>query len=105
MLSLRRRSEGSLSAHSYNEPVSPWIRYSLVRLALFAGALALLLVVGLDWWWAAIIASIIAMTISYIFFASLRDAVAVDLHARRNRPSVDPDAQAEDAAARHGSSG
>lgn len=102
MLSLRRRPEGSLSAHSYNEAVSPWIRYSLVRLALFGSALAILLVVGLDWWWAAIVASIIAMAISYIFFASLRDAVAVDLHARRTRGSADPDAQAEDAAARSG---
>lgn len=81
--------------------MSPWIRYSLVRLGLFGGTLALLLVVGIDWWWAAIIASIIAMTVSYIFFSSLRDAVAADLHARRTRPADDDeDAQAEDAAVR-----
>jgi hypothetical protein len=79
--------------------VSPWIKYSLLRLGLFGGVLALLLVVGLDWWWAAIVASIIAMTVSYIFFASLRNAVAADLHARRSRPADDPDADAEDAAA------
>ncbi len=68
-----------------------------MRLGLFGGALALLLVVGIDWWWAAIVASIIAFTVSYIFFSSLRDAVALDLHARRTGPKVDEDADAEDA--------
>ena len=79
--------------------MSPWIKYTLLRIGLFGAVLALLLVIGLDWWWAAIVASIIAMTVSYIFFSSLRDAVALDLHARRTRPDVDPDADAEDAAA------
>ena len=39
------------------------------------------------------------MTVSYIFFGKLRDAVALDLAARREKPAVDPDAAAEDAAA------
>lgn len=78
--------------------MSPWIQYTLLRLGLFGAALGVLLALSIDWWWAAIIASVIAMTVSYIFFSSLRDAVALDLHARRNRPSVDPDAAAEDAA-------
>ncbi|MDX2026206.1 DUF4229 domain-containing protein [Microcella sp.] len=78
--------------------MSPWIQYTLLRLGLFGAALGVLLALQIDWWWAAIIASIIAMTVSYIFFSSLRDAVALDLHARRTRPSVDPDAEAEDAA-------
>ena len=77
--------------------MSPWIQYTLLRLGLFGAALGVLLAIGIDWWWAAIIASVIAMTVSYIFFSSLRDAVALDLHARRNRPSADPDADAEDA--------
>lgn len=80
--------------------MSPWIRYSLVRLGLFGGTLALLLALGLDWWWAAIVASIIAFTVSYIFFASLRDAVSADIHARRTGPAVDEDADAEDATVR-----
>ena len=78
--------------------MSPWIQYTLLRLGLFGAALGVLLALQIDWWWAAIIASVIAMTVSYIFFSSLRDAVALDLHARRTRPSVDPDAEAEDAA-------
>ncbi|UTT63254.1 DUF4229 domain-containing protein [Microcella humidisoli] len=79
--------------------MSPWIQYSLVRLGLFGVSFGLLMAVSLDWWWAAIIATIIAMTVSYIFFSSLRDAVALDLAARRERPAADPDAEAEDAAA------
>lgn len=78
--------------------MSPWIQYTLLRLGLFGASLGVLLAVGIDWWWAAIVASVIAMTVSYIFFSSLRDAVALDLHARRNRGAVDPDAEAEDAA-------
>lgn len=77
--------------------MSPWILYSLVRLGLFAATFAILLVLEFDWWWAAIVASIIALTISYIFFGRLRDAVAADLHARRTQPAGDPDAAAEDA--------
>ncbi len=79
--------------------MSPWIQYTLLRLGLFGAALGVLLAIGIDWWWAAIVASVIAMTVSYIFFSSLRDAVARDLHARRAQPAGDPDAAAEDAAA------
>ncbi len=77
--------------------VSPWIQYSLVRLALFGVSFGLLMAAAIDWWWSALIASVIAMTVSYIFFTSLRDAVALDLAARRERPAADPDALAEDA--------
>ncbi len=79
--------------------MSPWIQYTLLRLGIFGAGLGVLLAIGLDWWWAAIIASVIAMTVSYIFFSSLRDAVALDLAARRERPPVDEDAVAEDALA------
>ncbi len=78
--------------------MSPWIQYTLLRLGLFAVAFGLLMAIRLDWWWAAIVASIIAMTVSYIFFGKLRDAVALDLAARREKPAVDPDAAAEDSA-------
>lgn len=79
--------------------MSPWIQYTLLRLGIFGGGLGLLLALGIDWWWAAIVASVISMTVSYIFFGALRDAVALDLAARREKPSVDPDAEAEDSVA------
>ena len=74
----------------------PWILYTLLRLGLFAAAFGVLMALQLDWWWAAIVASIIAMTVSYIFFGKLRDSVALDLAARREKPAADPDADAED---------
>ncbi|MCA1942598.1 MAG: DUF4229 domain-containing protein [Yonghaparkia sp.] len=79
--------------------MSPWIQYTLLRLGLFGVTFGVLMAIQLDWWWAAIVASIIAMTVSYIFFGTLRDAVALDLAARREKPAADPDAEAEDAAA------
>lgn len=91
--------------------MNPWIKYSLVRLGLFGAAFALLFLVlpaplesvGITGFAvvviAAVVAAIVALTVSYIFFARLRDAVAVDLAERRRRPTVDPDAAAEDAAA------
>lgn len=52
-----------------------------------------------EWWLSAIIAAILGFAISYIFFGKLRDAVALDIVARRSGPSHDPDRDAEDVAA------
>ena len=91
--------------------MSPWIRYSLVRLGIFAAAFTVLYlvlpaplesvrVVG----FAAVvvvamIAAVISLSLSYIFLGRLRESVALDLAARRSRPAIDPDADAEDAGA------
>ena len=95
--------------------MSPLIQYTLVRLGIFAGAFAVLYLVlpaplaSVDVVGFAsvvvitLVAAIIALTLSYIFLGSLRDAVALDLASRRARPSVDPDADAEDAAVRDNS--
>lgn len=79
--------------------MKPWIIYSLLRLGIFAAVFALLMVASVDWWLSALIAAILGFTISYIFFGKLRDAVALDIVARRAGPSHDPDRDAEDAAA------
>lgn len=91
--------------------MSPWIKYSLVRLGLFGAVLAALYAllpaplasIGVTGFAAAVaaaaVAAVVAMTVSYIFFGALRDAVALDLAERRRTPSVDPDAAEEDAAA------
>ena len=79
--------------------VKPWIVYSLVRLGLFGATFVVLQILGLYWLWAAIVATVVSMAISYIAFAGLRDQVAQDLAARRARGSVDPDAADEDARA------
>ena len=77
--------------------VSPWFRYSLIRLGLFAGTFSLLLVLGIVWWASALFATAISFTVSYIFFAKLRSAVAEDLATRvRNSKRVDDDSAIED---------
>ena len=60
---------------------------------------ALLMAAQVDWWLSALIAAILGFAISYIFFGKLRDAVALDIVARRSGPSHDPDRHAEDAEA------
>jgi hypothetical protein len=79
--------------------VKPWIIYSLLRLGIFAAAFTLLMVAQVEWWLSALIAAILGFAISYVFFGTLRDAVARDIVARRAGPSHDPDRDAEDAAA------
>jgi divalent metal cation (Fe/Co/Zn/Cd) transporter len=84
---------------TYTGKVKPWVQYSIVRLVSFAIAFAVLMLVGVEWWLAAIIAAVIGLCISYIFFGKLRDAVALDFAGRRAspRPDTDADAEAEDA--------
>ena len=77
--------------------VSPWFRYSLIRLGLFAGTFSLLLVLGIVWWASALFATVISFTLSYIFFAKLRSEVAEDLATRvRNSKKIDDDSAIED---------
>ncbi len=76
--------------------MKPWVLYSLVRVGVFALSLAILLVIGIEWWLAAIIAAVVGLCIAYIFFGKLRDAVARDIVQRRTQPKVDADAAAED---------
>ncbi|MEX1078186.1 MAG: DUF4229 domain-containing protein [Homoserinimonas sp.] len=78
-----------------------WILYSLFRVGLFAAALAAMLLIGLEWWLAAIVATMLAFAISYIFFSEPRDALARDIHERRQSSAVDPDSDVENAVLDH----
>lgn len=77
--------------------MKPWLQYSIVRLLIFAVALGVLMLVGVEWWLAAILAAVIGLCVSYIFFGKLRDTVTRDLAARRAAPPEDSDADVEDA--------
>jgi hypothetical protein len=74
-----------------------WILYSLFRVGLFAAALAAMLLLGLEMWVAAIVATVVAFAISYIFFSEPRDALARDLHDRRQGAGADADSDVENA--------
>lgn len=77
--------------------MKPWLQYSILRLVIFAVALGILLLVGVEWWLAAVLAAVIGLCVSYIFFGKLRDKVTRDLAARRAAPPEDSDADVEDA--------
>lgn len=70
-----------------------WIPYTLLRLALFGGVFALLMVLGLEYWVAGIFAAIIGVTVSYIFFAPLHGRVTDDIAASRRKRAATPDPQ------------
>lgn len=71
--------------------------YSLARLSVFVVAFAVLMLIGIEWWISALVAAVIGLCISYIFFTKLRNAVALDIAERRARkPEEHVDALAED---------
>lgn len=74
------------------------MQYSLLRIAIFAIVLVVLLLLGVQPVLSAVIAAVIGLCVSYIFFGKLRHAVAADLAARRANPTPpkDVDAEAED---------
>jgi hypothetical protein len=77
--------------------MTPWVRYSLIRIGLFAALFAILMVTGIEWWMSALVATVMAFSLSYIFFVRQRDALARDLAARVERKKQpDLDAIAED---------
>ncbi|MGL4241697.1 MAG: DUF4229 domain-containing protein [Beijerinckiaceae bacterium] len=76
--------------------MSAWLRFTLLRLALFAGVLAVLMLIGLDWFWAALIAAVVGFCISFNFFREPREAAVAELTARRGqraRPTSDEAAE------------
>ena len=80
-----------------------FLKYSLIRLALFVPLFALFVFLQLGWLLAVICAGLISFALSYLFFQKQRDAAAASLHARfsgrakplRTAGEVD-DAEAED---------
>lgn len=76
-----------------------WLSYTLIRVALFALPFAVLMVAGVHWLWAALIATVFSFCASYIFLHRQRAAMAADLTAiQRGRRSPVADDDAEDAA-------
>lgn len=86
--------------------MTPWIRYSIIRIGLFAASFAILMVLNIVWWASALLATVIAFALSYIFFVRQRDKLAEDLATRLERSKrPDSDALAEDAPGSESDSG
>jgi len=76
-----------------------WILYSLIRIGIFAVALAalLLLVPQVAPWISAIIAAVIGLCLAYIFFRPQRDAVVRSFVEFRTTEHRDTDSDEDDA--------
>jgi hypothetical protein len=77
------------------KPSTRWILYSLFRVGLFAAALLAMLLLGLELWVAAIVATVVAFAVSYVFFNEPREALARDIQERRQSAGVDRESEIE----------
>ncbi|MBC7517663.1 MAG: DUF4229 domain-containing protein [Microbacteriaceae bacterium] len=75
-----------------------WILYSLLRVGIFAAILALLLALKVEPWMAAVVAAVVGLCVSYIFFRPQRDALALSVARFRQSEKRDADSDAENAA-------
>lgn len=81
-----------------------WVWFSLIRLALFAVALlVLLLVLPVPPWLSAVLAAIIAFCLSYLLLDRPRSRMSAQLYRARHGERTEPveDDAAEDAAVEH----
>jgi hypothetical protein len=60
----------------------PFLKYTLIRLALFAPLLVLFIYLQLGWLLAVLCAGMMSFAISYLFFQKQRDAATATLHER-----------------------
>lgn len=68
------------------KPGRTWLVYTLIRLGLFAVVLALLLVLQITPWLAAVIAALVSLSLSIIFLRKPREEASKTLYqARENR--------------------
>ena len=79
--------------------MSPWIRYSLVRLGVFGGVFGLLYSLDIRWWVALIFATLLSFTVAYIFMGNTRRALSQQLSQRLSKKDADADADIEDSLA------
>ncbi|GAA1526375.1 hypothetical protein GCM10009761_30410 [Agromyces terreus] len=77
-----------------------WIRYTALRILMFAVPLAVLLLAGVPGWISALVAAVFGLSASLIFLRRPRESMATDLYAVRHRetPAVHADDADEDAA-------
>jgi len=74
--------------------VKPWITYTLIRVGIFAAVFALLYgVFAITPWLSALIAAVVGLSVSYLFFRRQRDAAIASLAAKPKSAQSDEDAE------------
>lgn len=95
---LQAQGDGQPGGRAYTGTVRPWIKYTIIRVALFAGVLAvLLLFTPAPPWLATVIAAVVGFCVAYIFFRPQRDELAESIASRRERGEVNADEDEDDA--------
>lgn len=76
-----------------------WIIYSTLRLLAIIVPLVILLILGAPWIVATVVAVVVGLCISYIFFRKQREAVSREIYEMRNhrKKPITADDDAEDA--------
>lgn len=62
-----------------------WLNYILIRVGLFIGVLVIMIAIGFDKFFSAIIAAVVSLAISLIFFTKQRERVSEAVYRRINR--------------------
>ena len=76
---------------------NPWLVYILVRLGVFIGLLAILLLLGFDPFFSAMVAAVVGLAISLLFFQKQREQVSNSVYDMVNKDKTKPTAEnAED---------
>ena len=75
---------------------NPWVIYVSIRLGLFAVLLAIMLLVGFDPNFSTLIAGVVALALSLIFFDKQRSELSKSIYEKNQRKHADRDTRAED---------
>ena len=76
---------------------NPWIVFIAARLGLFAGFLAIFLVLDFDWLYSTLVSGALALAVSLVFLQKQRDALSVEIYKRfgKDQNSATPDSDAD----------
>lgn len=97
MLESLRRADGRRLTDVKRFPA--WLSYTLLRLIFFVAPFIVLWLIGFEPWMAAILAAVIALSLSIIFLSKFRNATSESIaRARDNKPvKKNVDEEVEDA--------
>jgi hypothetical protein len=76
---------------------NPWIVFIAARLGLFAGFLAIFLVLGFDWLYSTLVSGALALAVSLVFLQKQRDELSQEIYKKfgKDKNSATPDTDAD----------
>ena len=76
---------------------NPWLRYTLARVGVFAGILAVLLLIGFNGYYSVAVAAALSLAFSLIFLKKQREALSKSIYDRvqKNKTEGIEDAESD----------